>query len=105
MAQSGLCRWCSAVAALTPKRTYTSFHELCRKHGSAHWTPAFLKTHSTWVCKDTPTFRRSDSPEGLSKMWVFTGFFFAAAIGLVAVLAVVGRGSTQNYSYPWILHD
>ena len=38
-------------------------------------------------------------------MWVFTGFFFAAVIGLLAVLAVVGRGSTQNNSYPWILHD
>jgi hypothetical protein len=38
-------------------------------------------------------------------MWIFTGFFFATAIGLVAVFAVGRRGSVQNFSCPWVLYD
>ena len=38
-------------------------------------------------------------------MWAVMGFLFAAAIGLVAVLAVGRRGSAQSDQHPWILYD
>jgi hypothetical protein len=37
-------------------------------------------------------------------MWPLIGFFVAAAIGMVVVLAVGRRGSVQSNRYPWILN-
>ena len=38
-------------------------------------------------------------------MWAVMAFLLAAVIGLVAVLAMGRRGSTQDDRYPWILYD